>query len=90
MRFSWDESKRLRTIADRALDFRDATFFFGGRPALHQFSPRRDEERWKTTVERNEVFFTLVWTWRDDTRHLISMRRAHDKEVRKYRELFAR
>jgi uncharacterized DUF497 family protein len=90
MKFSWDPDKRLRTIADRGLDFVRARQFFDGRRAVHQPSPRNDEDRWKTTTELDGGFYTVVWIWRGGTRHIISMRRAHAQEIRKYRELHGR
>ena len=89
MEFSWDENKRLRTIEVRGLDFVGARRFFDGRPIVHQPSPRSDEDRWKSTIEMDGAHYTLVWLWRGEARHIISMRRAHAQEIRKYRELYA-
>jgi uncharacterized DUF497 family protein len=33
--FEWDESKRLRILHERGLDFRDAGQIFDGRPVVH-------------------------------------------------------
>ncbi len=86
MNFEWDERKRAQIIEDRALDLASAAVFFDGRPAIHQTTPRHDEKRWKTTAEIEGAFFTVVWTWRGETLRVISMRRAHEQEIRKYRE----
>ncbi len=88
MQFSWDENKRLRTLADRGLDFVDAYRFFDGRPALHLASPRHDEERLKSVIAVDGVHYTPVWMWRGETRHVNSMRRAHAKETGAYRQLY--
>jgi uncharacterized DUF497 family protein len=85
--FSWDENKRLKTIEDRGLDFIRARRFFDGRPAIHQPSPRNDEDRWKSTIKMDDALYTVVWLWRGEVRHIISMRRAHGQEIKKYREL---
>jgi uncharacterized DUF497 family protein len=45
LEFEWDESKRLKTIAERGLDFRDAWQLFDGRPVYSYPSPREGEER---------------------------------------------
>ena len=87
MEFTWDEKKRLHTITDRKLDFLDVPSFFDWRDAVHQLSPRHGEDRWKTTVENESVHFTVVWLWRGDVRHIISMRRDHAKEIRGNRAL---
>jgi uncharacterized DUF497 family protein len=64
VKFSWDENKRLKTIEDRGLDFIRARRFFDGRPAIHQPSPRNDEDRWKSTIKMDGALFTVVWLWR--------------------------
>jgi uncharacterized protein len=90
MEFEWDERKRAQIIKDRALDFVSAQRFFDGRPAIHQPSPRNDEERWKTTAKMEGAFFTVIWTWRGDNIRVITMRRAHEQEIRTYREVHGR
>ena len=85
-----DERKRAKLIEERALDLASAYLFFGGRPAIHQPTPRDSEERWKTTAKIEGTYFTVVWTWRGETVRVISMRRAHAQEIRKYREAYRR
>ena len=87
MEFEWDEHKRAQVIAERALDFNDADVFFDGRPVSHQPTSRSGEERWKTTATIDGVTITLVWCWRAEKVRVITMRRAHEKEVRTYRQL---
>jgi uncharacterized DUF497 family protein len=86
MNFEWDDRKRRRILEQRALDFASADLFFDGRPAIHQPTPRGTEERWKTTAVIEKAYFTVVWTWRAETIRIISMRRAHEQEIRKHRE----
>jgi uncharacterized DUF497 family protein len=88
MEFEWDERKRAQIIKDRALDFVSAYRLFDGRPAIHQPTPRNEEERWKTTADIESAFFTVVWTWRGENIRVITMRRAHEQEIRKYRETY--
>jgi hypothetical protein len=90
MEFEWDERKRARLSEERALDLASAYVFFDGRPSIHQPTRRDDEDRWKTTAEIEGAFFTVVWMWRGETVRVISMRRAHAQEVRKYREAHRR
>lgn len=87
MEFEWDEEKRARILADRGLDFVAARLFFDGRPALDQGSPRGGEERFKTTAYINDELLTLVWCRREDNVRVITMRRAHEKEIRAYRQV---
>lgn len=88
MEFSWDEAKRLWTLEDRALDFVRAPQFFDGRPVLQWRTPRDGEERWKSTADLDGKVCTIVWTWRDGKIRIISMRQAHGKEIRQYRDLY--
>jgi uncharacterized protein len=90
MEFEWDERKRASILKDRALDFVSARRFFDGRPVVHQPSPRDDEERWKTTAEIEGTFFTVIWTWRGKIIRVITMRRAHEQEIRAYRAIHGR
>ncbi|MBI3703236.1 MAG: BrnT family toxin [Rhizobiales bacterium] len=90
MEFEWDERKRAQILAERALDFVDADLFFDGRPSCHQPTPRGGEERWKTTATINGVHLTLVWCSRDDKIRVITMRRAHETEIKAYRQLHGR
>jgi uncharacterized DUF497 family protein len=86
--FEWDEEKRRKILKERNLDFADAFQFFDGRPAIHQPTPRDEEERWKSTALFEGKFFTLVWTWRGTVIRVISMRRSHEQEERTYRSTF--
>lgn len=88
MEFEWDERKRTQVLTDRNLDFGSARLFFDGRPICHQPSPRNDEERWKTTAMFEGTAFTLIWCWRDDAVRVISLRRAHEQEIRTYRQIY--
>lgn len=90
MEFEWDERKRARIIKQRGLDFASAYLFFDGRPAIHQPTPRGGEERWKSTATIEGASFTLVWCWRGEVIRVISMRRAHEQEVRTYRQIHGR
>ncbi|HZD91926.1 MAG TPA: BrnT family toxin [Pseudolabrys sp.] len=87
MEFEWDESKRAQVLEDRGLDFVDADLFFDGRAVSHQPTPRMEEDRWKTTAIIENAYFTLVWCWRGGKIRVITMRRAHEKEIRTYRQL---
>ena len=82
----FDPEKRLQTLRDRQLDFIDAIALFDGRPMLTVQSNRNDEERYKTiTIGDDGKFYSVIWTWRDDDRWIISYRRAHNDEARNYR-----
>lgn len=87
MRFTWDEAKRAATLSYRRLDFADAAKVFAGD---HFTAPdeRRDygEPRYITAGWLDGRFVVLVWTPRDDSRRIISMRYGHADEEAEHRE----
>jgi uncharacterized DUF497 family protein len=68
----------------RYLDFGDVWQVFDGRPALHVPSSRNNEDRFISIAEINGNFYTAVWTWRGESRRVISFRRASNGEKRAY------
>jgi len=87
MNFEWFESKRLWTLADRGLDFRDARFLFDGRPLYTYPSSRGDEARFVSVGFLEQRMVAVVWMERESARRIISMRRARHAEERAYRAL---
>lgn len=87
MNITCDPAKRDRTILERGLDFLDAATVFAGK-TLTLEDDRFDygETRFQTYGILNERVVMIVWTPRDDARHVISMRHCHDREARKVRE----
>ena len=85
--FEWDERKRLWTLRERYLDFRDAYQVFDGRPVIHVRAWRNQEERFVSTAEINGKLYTVVWTWRGKNQRIISFRRAGNGEERAYRKI---
>jgi uncharacterized protein len=81
MRISYDPGKRDRTLADRGLDFDDAAEVFDGVTA-------EVEDTRKDYGEPRIICFGLlrgrmvqvVYTPRGAARHIISMRKANDRE----------
>jgi uncharacterized protein len=88
MEFEWSETKRLKVLGDRGLDFVDARDLFDGRPVISIPSPRGDEERWLNIAELHGLLVVVVWCRRGEAVRIISMRRARDAEARRYRELY--
>ncbi|PPQ40813.1 BrnT family toxin [Rhodopila globiformis] len=88
MEFEWFEGKRLRTLEDRGLDFRDARHLFDGRSLYSYPSPRGEEARFVSVGLLEQRLVAVVWMERPDTCRIISMRRARQSEERAYRALF--
>ncbi|MFN0040991.1 MAG: BrnT family toxin [Burkholderiales bacterium] len=81
MRISFDPAKRLRTLADRGLDFEDATIVFDGVTV-------EVEDKRKNYGERRIICYGMLkgrmvvvgYTPRGRVRHIFSMRKANDRE----------
>lgn len=86
--FEWDETKRLKNLADRHLDFADAGIVFDGRPVVHIPSVRNGEDRVVSVTRIGAKLFTLVWMWRGKKRRIISFRRAQHGEERIYQKFY--
>ncbi len=85
MGVSWDEAKRLVTLAVRGLDFADADTVIEGR--VFEFPDNRTDygERRITTVGYlGERMVIVVWTDRPPNCHIISRQKANAREQRRY------
>nr|WP_184422036.1 BrnT family toxin [Rhodoblastus sphagnicola] len=87
MKITCDPNKRERTLIERGLDFMDASKVFEGR-TLTLEDDRFDygEKRFQTYGVLGGRVVMLVWTPRNEARHVISMRHCHEREVRKVSE----
>ncbi|HQY72393.1 MAG TPA: BrnT family toxin [Aestuariivirga sp.] len=81
MKLSWDEAKRRATLDERGLDFASAAELFAG-------DELTGEDVRFAYGERRFISFgfvrtrlcAVVWTPRDGGRHIISMRKANERE----------
>jgi uncharacterized DUF497 family protein len=87
MKFEWSETKRLAVLKSRGLDFIDGQELFNDQPLYTVHSPRGGEDRWISVGELNGRLIAIVWTLRDGTTRIITMRRARRAEERRYRAL---
>lgn len=90
MKISFDPAKRDKTLRERSLDFVEADQVFAGLQYTFQ-DDRFDygERRWITYGLLRDRLVAIVWTERDEDRHIISMRKCNDREDRKYRARLA-
>ena len=80
----FDPAKRDWTFAARGLDFADAAEVFAG-PLVEYFDERFDYcEVRLITVGLLRERMVVVWTPREDGRHIISMRKANEREQAKH------
>ena len=85
LKLSWDETKRAATLLHRGLDFADTGDVFAG--AVFEFEDQRHdygERRINTFGWMHGRMVVIVWTQRGETRRIISLRYANEREVRKY------
>ena len=87
MAITFDSAKRDSTLKERGLDFADAERVFAG-PLVENPDDRFDygEERLVTVGLLAERMVVVVWTPRGEDRHVISMRKANEREQKRYRE----
>lgn len=85
MRLTFDRAKRDATFNDRGLAFEDATTVFEGL-TLDMVDDRFDygEERTITVGRLTGRMVIVVWTQRGDARHIISMRKANEREEKRF------
>jgi uncharacterized protein len=81
MTITYDPAKRKWTLRERSLDFEDAEQVFAGR-IFEQTDDRYDygEIRVVTIGFLRDRMVVLVWTPRGGNRHIISMRKANERE----------
>ena len=85
MNLTYDPDKRAKTLAERGLDFEDAVQVFAG-STVEVLDDRNDygEERYQTVGLLNDRLVMIVWTPRDEARHIISMRKCNEREKAKF------
>ena len=81
MKLSWDEEKRSQTLASRGLDFARCEEVFSG-PTLEYEDDRKDygEKRLVAIGFLDANLVVVVFTEREDTTRIISMRPATKQE----------
>jgi uncharacterized DUF497 family protein len=85
VRITYDPQKRKETLEKRNLDFEDAPQIFAGKH-FQMEDDREDygETRWITVGRLGRDVVVVVWTPRGDARRIISMRKCHAKERKRY------
>jgi uncharacterized protein len=91
MKITCDPAKRALTLAERGLDFEDAAEVFRG-DTLDFPDDRRDcgELRMVTVGHLRGRMVIIIWTPRGSARHVISMRKANDREKARFGKRFAK
>ena len=85
MKITYDPAKRRVTLHQRGLDFEDARQIFAGVHYTRQDDRFDYGELRQISIGRvGEDVVIVVWTERDDSRRVISMRKADRDERRGY------
>jgi len=89
MNISYDKNKRKKTLLERGLDFRDAVLVFEG--AVFEFEDTRQDYQEERIIAVGHLAGRMViigYVNRENTKHIFSMRKANEREVKKYQEQF--
>jgi uncharacterized protein len=82
---SFDPGKQHLTLQMRGLDMaRSAEIFAGSTLTVEDTRLDYDEPRWITVGYLDQRMVVLVWTYRDETTRIISLRKANDREQRNF------
>ena len=90
MKITFDPVKRQTALSEGGLNFADAATVFAG-PTITVEDTRRDygEQRFQTVGFLADRMVMIVWTPRNEARHVISMRKCNDREKAIYQERFS-
>jgi len=87
IKITYDAAKRRKTLEERGLDFEDAPEVFSG-PVYEIEDTRKDygETRIICFGTLNGRMVTIGYVNRGDTRHIFTMRKANEREQKKFRK----
>lgn len=85
MQVTFDPAKNAKNITERGLPFRMAEEVDWSQAVIIE-DTRKDygEKRWRAFGYIDERLFAVVFTTRGDAMHVISLRKANEREVRSY------
>jgi len=89
MKITFDKTKREKTLEERGLDFLDAAKVFNG--ATFEFEDIQKDygETRIIAVGHLENRMVIVgYVQRNKIRHIFSMRKANEREIKKYQKQF--
>ena len=84
MPYEWDEQKRSENLDKHGLDFTEAELSFQWDTALIEPSPRDGEMRWRAIGYIGGRLHILIYTERDSSIRIISLRKANAREERRH------
>ncbi len=85
MEITFDPAKRDWTLQQRGLDFlRCGEVFDGTETTQEDRRAGYGEQRWMTAGRLDGRMVIVVWTLRDGTRRIISLRKANEREQARF------
>ena len=84
MPYEWDEQKRRENRDKHGLDFAEVEVSFQWETAVMTPSPRGGEMRWRAVGRMRGRLYTLIYTERNGSTRIISLRRANRQEEKEY------
>jgi uncharacterized DUF497 family protein len=89
VKITFDPAKRETALVERGLDFADAAVVFAGDAYTVEDQRRAyGERRFQTVGFLAGRMVMVVWTSREDARHIISMRKCNEREKARYAPYF--
>lgn len=89
MKITYDISKREKTLLERGLDFDDAQIILQGE--VYEFEDDRKDYGERRIIAVGYLAARMVivgYVKRGKTKHIFSMRKANEREAKKYQERF--
>lgn len=89
MKITYDPNKREKTLEERGLDFEDASHILKG--AVYEFEDIREDYKEKRIIAVGHLsnrMIILGYVKRGTTMHVFSMRKANEREIKKYQKQF--
>ncbi len=90
MKITFDSVKHNKTLDERGLDFMDTALVFEGQ--VYEFEDIRQDYGEKRIIAVGDLFGRMVvigYVQRGETKHVFSMRKANEREKKRYQEQFA-
>ena len=84
MEFEFDETKSQSNLAKHGIDFVEAQRIWDDENKTIVAGQSAEEERWIIVGKIGGRLYSAVFTWRDRRVRIISVRRSHGTEVKKY------
>ena len=86
MTLQYDEIKNQSNIKKHKISFQTAIIFFNDPEPDIEYERRNDEDRYRGTFRYNDHYLFIVYTMRNETVRIISVRPATKGEISHYYE----